>query len=286
MTNTIWDYDDADLVYEDLYGNVDFTLKETIGDEIAGHEKLKQKMDNWTVSQFKQRLQLIHPKLYSDKHRILFFLLQQRLSEKGVAPYWRGMVRTRGTHKKGSKPLSEMEQRYANDCQMVDMEWGHRQYRGHRVNGRWMQLYKGITTGDSFNYQQSNIIACSKFTKAEKIKNMRLNDVMQSELFMLTTDSVRKKQVTIEKQLEEVENDLIQAAHANPRRGQKLLDNIESRLIIWQCIKLSKSNSPSLRCALYKKITGEPMTLSTFNGKMKSLNAALIEIGSQHAFKP
>lgn len=268
----------------ELYGKVDFTLEEKIGYKLFGHENFKQKMDKWSVPQLRERLGLISPQLYTEEHRILFYLLQFELSKRSVAPYWRGTQRIQGVNIRRGRELIESEVRFANDCQIVDMEWVHRIYPEHKTSSQWKGMYEDLFRQKDFNLKQANIIACAEFTGEHKINELRLNVDMQKQLFVLRTETVRKSMIKLDKHCEQVEVDLITASQRNRRRGQKLRDHIDSRVSIWACTELVENSSITNMCDFYQKMTGDSIHPSTFKRKLESTNMALKEVNSKHVF--
>ncbi len=269
---------------EKLYGKVDFTLEETIQGKLKGCGEFKAEMQEWSVSEVNRRLSLVTPDNYGEKHRTLFFLLNLRLSELGLAPNWRQIQRIPGVKARKCRELSNVEIRFSQDCQMIDMEWVHCNYRGHRTDGQWQGLYKELFQSDTFNFVQANIIACTEFTRNEKVKGLKLITDMQRELFVLRADKVRKAMVKLNDKSDEVEGDLIAASYRNRRRGKKLRANIDSRVSVWASAEIVDNASLTTMCEMYNKMTGDAIRPSTFRNKLDSTNQALKEVNSKYAF--
>jgi len=272
------------VAYRDLYNKVDFELEETIGEDLQNSQELKSKIESFETRKLKNVLTTIKPSEYTKKRRLMFFLIHMELSKRGLAPYWRGSQRVLGVKARMGRELTDEEKRFAKDCQMADMEWIHSQYHGHKTNAEWQDMYKKIFIEKAFNFTRANIIASAEFKLDSKIKGLKLIKDMQQELFVFRSDSVRKERLKIKSTLESVDDDLVQASYRNRRRGAKLRDNLDVRLLQWECLLLVENLSLIRMCEMYKKMTGDDMHPSTFTTKLASTNKALNEVSSSHGY--
>lgn len=213
--------------------------------------------------------------------RYSFYFSNIRLSEMGIAPRWRGMQRP--LFKKKSE-WTEGDIRYARDMQVFDMQCLYSEYPNHRVVSSYKGLVKKLMDTKPFDFAHAFMLSAAEVTSTEKSRMFKLTRDMQAEMSMLRFKDIDKEQKRLLQKLDEVETDLNLAANRNPRRGKKLIDVIPDRLNLWLAVMITKSSSEKVMIENYRKITGRVIKRSTFRSNLKSLNAALQEVGSKYAF--
>jgi len=213
-------------------------------------------------------------------NRIFFYLINMRLSELGIAPYWRGMTSPRA-YPKGADWL-EADALYARDLQVFDMEWRHRHYPSQRVSSGYSGMYSKLMKGEFFDYEHAHIVAAAKFGAEQKAKSLMLTDDMQAEMMVLKSKKIAGQMRKLEGTIEKVETDLNMAASRNRSRGKKLRAVIPIWLKIWKSAAMTPKASLTVMVEQYKKVTGIVINRTTFNSKLKSINKALAEVGSKH----
>jgi hypothetical protein len=278
-----------------LYGKFDEEQKDNFGDRIAAYFKgdviprserttdAIERISKIQTPRLKEFLSQIEPSFGDKKkgRRILFYLINLELSKRGVAPRWRGMIKP-VPDRKGD--WDEDKSRYLRDMQVMDMQWLHSHYPGHRVVSSYDGIFKKLQASSDFDYSQAHMIAAAEFTSSKKAEIFKLTKDMQAEMSVLKDRKIENRQIRVLKRSEEVETDLVLAANRNPRRGKKLLKVIQDKKALWLSAMMTDSNSESVMIDNYKKLTGMSINRSTFRTKFNSLNDALKEVGSKYAF--
>lgn len=225
---------------------------------------------------------LVHRFPMDEKFRFVFYLANMRLSELGVAPRFRHIRRLSAKPSSSERGMQEVQ--HLRDVQVFDLEWLHRQHPGHRIRNLYLGVFQKLLKEELFDYGVAHMIASAGIKTEKKVAALRLTEDMQAGMCILRSKSLDRKQRALEAKLEEVEFDLITAAHRNPRRGAKLLNVIPDRLNVWRAIAMTSGKSESLMLENYTKLSGKQINRSTFKSKMNSLNKALNEVKSKHAF--
>lgn len=213
--------------------------------------------------------------------RLAFYLINSRLTQLGVAPRWRKMG-TPAYRPHGN--WSDGELRYLRDMQVFDMEWLYQKYPKHRVKTRFGGVFNKLHTGESFDFGLASVIAAADLKSETKAKYFNLNQDMMAEMSIIRNRSIEKQHKILLSKLEEVESDLIMAASRNPRRGNKLLDVLDNWLKIFQSVMMTEGLSEKRMIDNYEKLSGKKINRSTFRAKLTSINDALKEVDSKHAF--
>lgn len=213
--------------------------------------------------------------------RLAFYLINLRLSEIGIAPRWREMNTLPFI---AGRVWSLDELRYMRDMQAFDMEWIYSKYPKHRVSNRYLGIFEKLKLGDQFDFADAHMIAAADMKAVNKAKMFKLTKDMMSEMSVMRDKRLDRKHRGLMKKLDEVEADIVLAAHRNPCRGNKLLKFLDEKLKLWLCVEITESVSPSVMIENYKKLTGQKVNRSTFKSKLTSLNEVLLEVGSVHAF--
>lgn len=279
-----------DESYANSYGlinrDVDDALSELFekDDDNTTAADLMESTEEWDVEFCRQELAAISPLNYDESARAMFILMNYRLSCIGIAPRWRGIVRDR--HLKSSKrEVTEYQKAYLRDVQAFDLEWVFRRYHGHQVDETWNEVFKGIFSKETFDTKQASVIAGMSMTPSKKAEFLMLTPEMQKELFMLRTrENDRYMQSLIDKS-KRVRVDLLTAAQRNRRRGSKLIENLQRRVDLWVAAKTIPGGSLTSTIEIFAMMTGENITQSNCKRMLKSMNAALIEVGSRYVLK-
>ena len=277
-------YGKFDPINLDDFGNTFIAVLQ--GKKQYNNKKIQSAIDVLSRATAKALLNRVHPyetTAYGAKssHRIAFYAINLRLSELGIPPRWRKLKKP--LFKKDGK-WSDEESRYMRDLQVFDMEWLYRQYPKHRVMSGYGELIKKLKDGDSFDFALAHMIAAADFTATTKAKMFKLTEDMQAEMCVLRDKRLDREYNTLMRQLDEVESDLVLAASRNPRRGKKLLDVLDDRLCLWLSVMMTKGNSETKMIENYCKLTGDQINRSTYKSRIKSLNSALMEVGSKYSF--
>lgn len=286
---------DLDANHFCLYGKFDPIHLDDFGDRLVKRiesgailssyrtHKYYTKIQSCSEQQLKTLLGRFPPSFNKriSSHRFVFYCINLRLSELGIAPRWRGMTRPT---LKNNTDWTEGELRYMRDMQVFDMEWIHRYYPKHNATRSYKGIIKKFMKQKPFNYADACMMAASNFKASSKAKLFRLTKDMQAEMNVFRDKSIDKKHRTLIRALDEVETDLVLAANRNRRRGSKLLSAIAEKSNLWLSVMMTECNSETVMIENYAKLTGVTLNRSTFRSKLKSLNSALKEVGSRHAF--
>jgi hypothetical protein len=264
---------------ENLYQRVNLKLFDDIGLQLESPEvkKLQATLILKGPSILLNMLSDVKPCEYTLEKRIAIFLVNIGLSRLGIAPVWRGMVKVKS-------PVTDNEKRFSCDMQIFDLEWVFSNHKGIRSKTTaWDGVFEGVFLGKQFDFEKANVIAHAEFQTETKLKNLKIPEPVQMELAVLKSGKIRKRLKRAQDDADEVETHLRHAACSNPRRGNKLIEQLDERVIIWLCWKLeSEAKSPSNIMTRYTRMTGKVVNQSTLRNKLKSMDAALREVKSPH----
>lgn len=286
-----WLEDDEDPTH--LYGKLGISDEDNPGISLATYfkpvspasdaisEKIISLMETDT-SQLQDMLAQIDPLTYDSNKRDELYMVSLVLSYRGVAPRWREYKRV---FVEGFENEDLPQLVYSRDIQLFDLEWLRRTYPSHKPSKQMNGLYLALTDSEEFDFRHAFLIASSKFTAAEKSKRLRLSEAMQMDNFVIRSGAVDRRVKSLEKALDDVYADLLQASHKNRRRGIKLERVIPDRLNVWLSAELTYGNSVSVMAEQYQKITGKKISPSSFRKRLKATNKALLEVGSRQFIK-
>lgn len=278
-----------------LYGMFDPINRDQFGNKIVARMKsgkgfpfkypkmLFKRINAATTDELLILLHMIKPSFLRQVsiRRLAFYLVNIKLSELGIAPRWRGMNTLPFI---AGRVWEVGELRYMRDMQVFDMEWVYRKYPKHRVVGGYNGIITKLMKCEQFDFADAHMIAAAHMKSEKKAKLFKLTKDMMNEMAVLRDKRADRKNHNLMKKLEEVEADIVLAAHRNPCRGKKLLRVLDERLKLWQSEDMTDSSSPSVMIENYQKMTGQILNRSSFKSKLESLNDALHEVGSKHAF--
>ena len=232
-------------------------------------ENLKLKIRLYSVDKLKFSIKQIHKQanqdsVYHPKHRVFNFLIHEQLTERGIAPVWREML-------KFYKPKKDSPQScYACDLQMFDLFWVYMQYRGLKTeDGAWGGIFEDMFTSPEFNYTKAYQISRSELTNEKKIILLGLNDAIQEELSVIRSDKIRQRISTVKNQAIKVGMSLDEAG-IRFRKRSRTQDQILVCKNVWVASKLS-NNSIVEAQRKYRQIVGESINASTYRSKLKAI---------------
>ena len=139
-----------------------------------------------------------------------------------------------------------------------------------------------IFNGESFDYSLAQVIATADIKIHNKIRYLKLNEDIQSELVMLRSRSIDADMRKLERNAEQVEMDLQHAANRNRNRGEKLRKVIPDWVMLWKSTRVVESSSISLMHENYQKLSGKKISRRTYTDKLKRLDRALREVDSYY----
>ena len=253
-----------------------------LGEKRFKNKTLNKAVDGFSSYSSKRLRSLLSGIDPGNSPRKLFYLANMRLSELGIAPRWRNMSRVRARPARATWTDSEVQ--YMRDMQVFDLEWLYRTYPKHRVSTFYEHSLQKLMKQDAFDYGLAHMVSAAEITAAKKAAALKLTPDMQAEMSVLRAKAVERNHQALLKKVNEVEQDLYTAANRNRSRGQKLINAIPDRLKLWQAAMMTIGSSESLMLENYTKLTGDSINRSTFRSRFKSMNAALIEVNSKHAF--
>lgn len=264
---------------DNLYLRVNPELFDEIGlqMDLAGVKNLQATLYKKKITGLLNRLADTQPTDYTLEKRVATFLVNIELSRKGIAPIWRGM-------QKINNPKTDSEKRFSCDLQIFDLEWVFAEHWGIKSKkSDWKGVFEDIFLGDQFDFVKANVIANSELITETKLKHLMIPEHVEMELAVLRTDKIRKRIQRAVDHADVVGTHLRHAAYSNPRRGNKLIKQLDERVKIWLCWKLEGGEKSLVNIATrYTRMTGDTVNQSTLRNKLKSTDAALSEVGSPH----
>lgn len=204
---------------------------------------------------------------YEPHVRVHRFLLNQHLTQLGVAPRWRGLVH------EAFLPGTQWGKNMKFDNFLYDLEWlsARRKFdwlpvserkKPHVKNIRWKKLFED---GFSLNLAESIITNTKK--RNVKLRELNLDDQLLWECWTLRTKEF-KKIIDRHKRREQKALDAIsEAAEYIPQITQ---EHISSRLQYWRALTLSEWR-PTAAARQYRMITGKTITQQSMSEMMKKL---------------
>jgi len=278
---------ETDVSYDNAYGLINNDVEDAlsvlfkpVGTDNSFDNLIATTSDK-DIEWYKKEISEISLDRYDESERTRFIYFNYRLSCIGIAPRWRGLVRDR--HYKTSKDnRSTAQEAYLRDIQALDLEWLFRRYHRHVVDTSWNGVFEGIFSSNELDTKKISVVAAMNMTMAKKAEFLMLTPDMEAELFMIRSIKTDKFIRGLLKKSQRVRVDLLTAAQRNPKRGKRLLDNIDRRVNLWIASNLAPKCSISSTVANYTMMTGEKITPSNCKRLRRSLNDSLNEVGSKY----
>lgn|GEM_PF-1955907 len=204
---------------------------------------------------------------YEPHVRVHRFLLNQRLTQSGVAPRWRGLVH------EAFLPGTQWGKNMKFDNFLYDLEWlsARRKFdwlpvserkKPHVKNRRWKELFD-----DGFSLSLAETIITNTKKRNVKLRELNLDDQLLWECWTLRTKEFKKIIDRHKKRELKALDAISEAAEYIPQITQ---EHISSRLQYWTALTLSEWK-PTAAARQYRMITGKQITQQSMSEMMKKL---------------
>lgn len=212
------------------------------------------------------------------KNWVVIGIINQKLSNLGVAPYSRGRFGAEITKRHDFSSHDKFE--ILNLC-LSDLYWLHTHHRNTAVV-RAEGDYQTLMEKEQFDYSlAAQLISPDNETVTTESK-LFIHDDIQWELAVYKNNSVTQIVTGIKEQSTQVSKDLALAAHNNRRRGEKLLAHLPERIAVWESAMLAPNTSIYVMNRNYMKMTGSKIDRRTYRSKLDATNNALNEVDSSY----
>lgn len=205
--------------------------------------------------------------------RLEAYLTAEALVTQGVPPFaWHDALHANGLN---------ATERF--DLFMGDLLWLRRQYPDHVTNVRYQRCRAMLNGGTAVFHREAEFMWYAGRRPAWKlVGSLSLTERQQWDCVLLRSTPIKKRaevtEAMCERAFKALQND-VQSVRRTATYGEaEAQATVHRRYVLWHCMRMVRTNSPTEIAARYEQLTGTPITRQAAAQQLEKVRAVLAKI--------